>query len=416
MPERGRLERISERERRYVEQVLDADFRTSSGSLMTTRLEQTFAELVGAEFAVAFVNGTATLHAALVAAGVGPGDEVIVPPLTMASTALAVLHAGAVPVFADVRPDTFLIDPESVRERLTSRTRAIMPVALYGLPPDLPALLSLAREHGLVVLEDDAQAFLARIGERPIGAIADMGSVSFQSSKHLTSGEGGIVTTDDAELAGRIRRFNSLGYAAVGAQKGAITRDEIQDPAYSRHVAVGFNYRMSELCAAVALAQTERAQELVGRRIDVAELFVSALDGCPWLVPQHVPAGYTSTYWTLALRLDHPSVDWHAFRRAFLGQGGDPFYGAWKLTYLEPLFEHGCPVPHPAYQGHYQPYGPGLCPVAEELQPRLVQLKTNYWDWEEAERQAEALRRTMALLDGDTARDGAGPAKDVLRR
>jgi perosamine synthetase len=401
------LARVSERERAYVEEVLASAFRSSSGSTMSTRLERAFADLVQADFAIAFVNGTATLHAALAAAGVGPGDEVIVPPLTMASTTLAVLQAGAVPVFADVDRDTFVIDSVSVAQLITSRTRAIMPVALYGLPPDLDALAELAVAHGLALIEDDAQAFLAHIDGRPIGAIGDIGSFSFQSSKQLTSGEGGILTTNDGELAEAIRRFNSLGYAAVGAQRGAISRDQIQDPAYSRHVGFGFNYRMPELCAAVALAQVERAEELIDVRVRVAQLLREAVGACDWLVAQRTPQGRINTYWTLALRLDHPEVGWHDFRDVFLGQGGDPFYGAWKLTYLEPLFAHGCPERHPRYEGAYQEYGPGLCPTAEEIQPRLIQLKTNYWDWDTAQRQADALANTVALLEQGTTRTDA---------
>jgi perosamine synthetase len=394
------LQRIGPLERAYVSEVLDAEFRTSSGGAMTTRLEQAFAELVGAGFAVAFINGTATLHAALAAAGIGPGDEVIVPPLTMASTTLAVLQAGAVPVFADVERATFNLDPASVRERLTPRTRAMIPVALYGLPPDLDALMRIADEHELLVIEDDAEAVLAGIGERRLGSIGHAASFSLQSSKHLSSGEGGLITTDDGDLAERIRRFNSLGYAAIGARRSAIAAADIQDPGYSRHVSFGFNYRLPELCAAVALAQVERAAELVARRVAVARLFAEAAGGAEWLVPQHTPSGFTHTYWTYVLRLDAPEIGWREFRRVFLREGGDPFYGAWRLTYLEPLFARGCPLRHPAYEGAYQDYAPGLCPVAEEIQPRLIQLKTNYWRMAEAERQAQALADAIASIEG----------------
>lgn len=395
------LERIGGLERAYVEEVLAGEFGTSSGASMSTRLEQAFARLVGAEYAVAFVNGTATMHAALVAAGVGPGDEVIVPPLTMASTTLAVLQAGAVPVFADIDSDTFNLDPQSVEARLTGRTHAVIPVALYGLPPDLDSLMRIAQAHRLLVLEDDAQALLSRIGGRRLGAIGHAGSFSLQSSKQLTSGEGGLLTTDDGDLAERIRRFSSLGYAAVGSRRGAIGRADIQDPSYSRHVGFGYNYRLPELCAAVALAQVERAEELVQRRVAVAGLFAEALDGVQWLIPQHTGgAEATHVYWTYAMRLADPAVGWREFRRVFLQAGGDPFYGAWKLTYLEPLFADGCPIRHPRYDGDYQEFAPGLCPVAEEIQPRLIQLKTNYWQWTDAERQAEALRRAVDRLEG----------------
>jgi perosamine synthetase len=394
------LERIGALELAYVQEVLDAGFRSSAGGAMTTRLERAFAELVGAQYAVAFINGTATMHAALAAAGVGPGGEVIVPPLTMASTALAVMQAGAVPVFADIDADTFNLDPASVMQRLTPRTRAIIPVALYGLAPDLDALMGLAGEHGLFVLEDDAEAVLGAIGERRLGSIGHASSFSLQASKHLTSGEGGLITTDDGELAERVRRFNSLGYAAIGARHSAIAVQDIQDPAYCRHVSFGFNYRLPELCAAVALAQVQRASELVRQRIAVAGMFAQAVAGTEWLVPQRTPPGVTHTYWTYVLRLADPQIEWRDFRREFLRAGGDPFYGAWRLTYLEPLFAQGCPVRHPEYEGAYQEYAAGLCPVAEEIQPRLIQLKTNYWREREAERQAQALRDTIASIEG----------------
>jgi perosamine synthetase len=394
------IQRIGARERAYVEEVLAGEFRTSSGAVMASRLERVFAEQIGAGYAIAFINGTATMHAALVAAGIGPGDEVIVPPLTMASTTLAVLHAGAVPVFADVDAATFTLDAASAEAAITPYTRAIIPVALYGLPPDLQAFARLAADRGLFVLEDDAEAFLAGIDGRPLGTIGHAASFSLQSTKQLTSGEGGLIVTDDAELAERIRRFNSLGYAAVAANRGTIAKDSIQDPLYARHVSFGFNYRMPELCAAVALAQVERARELVEQRVAVAELFSAAVDGVEWLVPQRVPAGATHTYWAYTLRLDDPTISWHRFRDAFLAQGGDRFYGAWRLTYAEPLFAGGCPVRSPAYEGTYQEYGSGLCPVAEEIQPRLIQLKTNYWAIETAKRQAQALYDTCVALGG----------------
>jgi perosamine synthetase len=394
------IERIGPRERAYVQEVLDSGFRTSAGGAMTARLEHAFAQLVGVDYAIAFINGTATMHAVLAAADIGPGAEVIVPPLTMASTALAVLHAGAVPVFADVDPTTFNIDPASVRACLSERTRAIIPVALYGLPPDLDALLGIATEHGLLVLEDDAEAVTAQIGERQLGAIGHAGSFSLQSSKHLTSGEGGLVTTNDGGLAERVRRFNSLGYAAVGAARSAIVATDIQDPSYARHVSFGFNYRLPELCAAVALAQVQRAAELVRRRVAAAQLFAQAVAGTDWLVPQRVPAGCTHVYWSYVMRLAEPEISWGHFRGEFLKAGGDPFYGAWRLTYQEPLFAHGCPLHDPRYEGTYQQYAPGLCPIAEALQPRLIQLKTNYWERAEAERQAQALADTIARIEG----------------
>lgn len=389
------ITRISDLERRYISQCLDYDFETSHGSEFCSRLERTFAERLGMDYAITFMNGTATMHAALEAAGVGPGDEVIVPPLTMASTAFVAFQAHAVPVFADVDPDTFQIDPASIRERITEHTRAIIPVALYGLSPEMDEIMAIAKEFNLVVIEDDAEAITNTYKGRQIGTMGHMSSFSFQSSKHLTSGEGGMIVTNDEDLANRVRRFNSLGYAGVGSKQGKITKNDIQDPNYSRHVSHGFNYRMPELCAAVALAQVERMDELVQRRMDVGALFMDVIKDCEWMVGQKTPDHCTNSYWAFVARMENPDITWHQFRDAFLENGGDGVYAAWKLTYLEPMFAKGAPVQHPAYKGRYQNYAPGLCPNAEAVQPKLLQFKTNYWDWADAERQAEVLEKTI---------------------
>ncbi len=387
------IKRITDRERDYVLEVLAAQFRTSSGGLMTKSLEKKFTDIFQSKFAISFINGTATMHAVLAAADVGPGDEVIVPPLTMASTTFAVLQTGALPVFADIDPRTWTIDPNSIVDRVTSRTKAIIPVAIYGLAPDMDAIMAVAERHNLFVLEDDAQCFLGYYKGRIVGSIGHASSFSFQSSKHMTSGEGGMVITNDEGLAEKVRRINSLGYAAVKAAvgKGKITKEMIQDPGYERHVSMGWNYRMPELCAAVALGQLERLEELVGTRIKVAKLYQQAVSGCNWLIPQATPADYVHSYWTYVLKLAREGdLTWHDFRRKYLEYGGDGIYGAWQLTHLEPLLRGVKLDPDQT-----QKFQPGLCPVAESIQSRLLQFKTNYFDPEQAEAKAEALASTI---------------------
>jgi perosamine synthetase len=390
--------RIFGNELKYVQEVLETEFRSSRGSMMMRRLEDAFAKRFGGKYAISFVNGTATMHAALEAWGIGPGDEVIVPPLTMSATTFAVLQAGATPVFADVDEDTFQIAAASIAERITPRTRAIITVALYGLSPDMDAIRALARKHGIKVLEDDAQCFLGTYKGRMVGTLGDCASFSFQSSKHLTSGEGGMILTDDLALAEGIRKVQSLGYAGVSATKGKITKRDIQDPDYSRHVTVGWNYRMPELCCAVALAQLENLDELVARRIAAAQVFQSAAAEFPWFKPQHTPADCVNSYWTWVAKIDRPEISWHALRDRFIENGGDGVYAAWKLTYLEPMFQNLNLLRRERFISaeNLARYKPGLCPVAERVQPRLMQFKTNYWDRTQAERQAEILRRTLA--------------------
>lgn len=390
--------RIGANELNYVQEVLRTEFRSSSGSTFMRRLEEAFAERFNSTYAISFVNGTATMHAALEAFGVGPGDEVIVPPLTMSATTFAVLQANATPVFADVDPETFQIDPASIAARITPRTKAIITVALYGLSPDMDLIMALAGQHGLKVIEDNAECFLGEYKGRLVGTLGHCSSFSFQSSKHLTSGEGGIVLTEDLELAENIRKVQSLGYAGVGATKARITKKDIQDPDYSRHVTMGWNYRMPELCCAVALAQTENIDALVQRRIDVANIFNEATrEFHDWFVPQKTGPDYVNSYWTWVCRNEHPSVSWHTLRDAYLENGGHGVYAAWKLTYLEPMFEKLTLLGRELFISaeNIAQYKPGLCPVAERLQKRLMQFKTNYWDISQAHVQAEILRKTL---------------------
>lgn len=389
--------RLCGNERRYLEEVLATEFRASQGSAMSGRLEQAMKAAFGSAYAVSFVNGTATMHAVLEAIGVGPGDEVIVPPLTMSATTIAVLQANATPVFADVDWDTFEVSAASIEERLTGRTKAIITVALYGLSPDMDPIVDIARGHDVFLLEDDAQCFLGKYKGRLVGTIGDAASFSFQSSKHATSGEGGAIVTNDTALAENVRRVASLGYATVSAGEGRISKEAIQHPAYSRHATMGWNYRMPELCAAVALAQVENLPSLVDRRIDVARMFNAAVEGCGWLTPQRTPADCVNTYWTWTARLDHPRLTWDQFRSRLVDAGGDGVYGAWQLTYLEPMFRDRKLLGREAFISpeRLSGYGAGLCPVAEALQPRLIQFKTNYWKLADAERQANILRQVV---------------------
>lgn len=393
----GPIERIYGNERKYVEEVLSTQFRSSQGSIMVQRLEEAFAKRFGSKYALAFINGTATMHAALEAYGIQPGDEVIVPPLTMSATTFAVLQANATPVFADVDKNTFQISAASIAERITPKTRAIITVALYGMSPDMDLIMEIAKKHKLFVIEDNAECFLGKYKGKIVGTLGNCASFSFQSSKHLTSGEGGMIITDDLELAEKIRKVQSLGYAGVSATKGKITKIDIQDPNYSRHVTMGWNYRMSELCAAVALAQLENIDELVGRRIDVAKIFEDAVSEFDWLVPQYVGKDYKNSYWTWVALLDRPDISWHQFRDRFIEYGGDGIYAAWKLTYLEPMFQTMNLLGREKFISaeNRAKYKAGLCLVAESIAPRLLQFKTNYWDINAAERQAGILLRTL---------------------
>lgn len=388
------MERITQLERDYVNQVLDNAFSTSLNSVFNNKLEAAFAKQFHVDYAIGHCNGTETMHTALAALGVRPGDEVIVPALTMTSTSLAVLHNGSIPVFADVDSDTFVLTAESIEKVITPKTKAVITVSLYGLSPDYDSILNICRKHHLFLIEDNAECFLGKYKGKLVGEFGDFSSFSFQASKHLTTGEGGMLITNNEVYADNARRFSCLGYAGVSAKQGKITRNDIQDPKYSRHVAIGFNYRMSELQAAVALAQLERIDDLVNNRIEVAKIFDKAIHGNNLLKRQVEPDGVINSYWSysLVLNTECPEVDWYKFRDLFQKNGGDGYYAAWKLSYNEPLFQNIIQnIP-----GVWQKYDAQLCPVSEFLQPRMVQLKTNYWDLDEAKKQADILNKTIS--------------------
>lgn len=387
------MKRFSDLEKKYVLDVIDNEFATSKNSIYNNKLEAAFAKQFNAKYAIGHCNGTATLHVALMACGVKAGDEVIVPALTMSSTSIPVVLIGAIPVFADSDIDTFQISAESIEKCITPKTKAIITVALYGLSPDYDKILDICKKHNLSLIEDNAECFLGTYKGKLVGEFGDIASFSFQASKHLTCGEGGMLTTNNEELADSIRRLNCLGYAGVSAKQGKITRNDIQDPNYSRHITFGYNYRMSELQAACALGQVERIEELVKNRIEVAKIFDEIIAGQTLLKRQVEPTGCQNSYWAycLVLDTDNPEIDWYRFRDLFQKNGGDGYYAAWKLSYNEPAYQD---ILQPQ-EGVWQKFDKNLCPNAEYLQKRLIQLKTNYWDLEEARQQAEILKKTI---------------------
>ena len=375
--------RICGNEEKYLKELLDGGFPGKSEPGFTGKLEAAFAEKFGVKFAISFANGTATLHAALVALGVGPGDEVIVPPLTMSSTTLAVIQAGATPVYADVDRETFVMSPESAKALITPKTNAIMPVSLYGLPAPVPELKKL----GLPVVEDSAQCFLGKIDGQLAGAIGELGSFSFQNSKHITCGEGGMVITDDPELAASVRRFSSLGYGMISPEPGKskIDKNHIALPETIRHTHFGYNFRMSELCAAFTLAQLENLDKFVQLRQKCGEAFFEAASEYSWITPQKSPAGVENSFWAAALCLDTDFVSWHDFHNAMIAAGSDGYYGAWRLAYHEPAM---------AYLAEN-----ANCPNAEYLQSRMVQLKTHYGSREELDKEVAIFRQVLKKFD-----------------
>lgn len=386
--------KYSSLEAAYILQFLQHDSKSNKVISWTQKLEELFCQKLGVKYAIACNSGTSALHMALKALGIGSGDEVIMPALTVVMDAYAIIHCGATPVYADVDEKTFIIDPKKIEAAITKNTKAIITVSLQGLPVDMDPIREIANRYNIFILEDSAQTILGTDKGRMAGTLGDIGIYSFENKKHLTAGsEGGMVVTNNEELAVKARKFGGIGYKHMTATSGrtCLSMSQVQDPDYERFDTIGLNYRMPEICAAVGLGQLERLDELVARRQQVAALFLSAIEGCDWLVPQFVPNEFVNSYYTFAV-VYHGAysfgLTWKEFYNVYIANGGDGFYGACVIPYLEP-----------ALRDFHKVSLKGKCFVAEKLQKQIMQFKTNYRDLSLAKKKANALRNLIESIE-----------------
>ncbi|MFB0546991.1 MAG: DegT/DnrJ/EryC1/StrS family aminotransferase [Anaerolineae bacterium] len=305
--------------------------------------EARFAEFQAARYGICVVNGTAALEIAMRAAGIGPGDEVITTPYTFIATASAALLVGALPVFVDIDPETYLLDVTKVEEAITERTKALVPVHIGGCPADMDAIMDIASKHGLRVIEDACQAWGAEWKGRRVGAIGHLGAFSFQASKNITAGEGGIIVTNDAPLADRCWSLHNVGRLKGGA--------------WYEHEILGWNYRMTEWQGAVLLVQLERLPEQIARRSRNAAYLAGELGCIEGIRPLTIDERVTQHAWHLFI-----------FRYE-----ADRFGGLSRDAFIEALNAEGIPC-----SAGYRPLNrsraileatnvatPASCPVAE---------------------------------------------------
>lgn len=275
-------------EKKYVQDCLETTWISSSGKYVD-QFESAFAEFCGVKYALSCCNGTVALHLALMALGVGPGDEVIVPTLTFIATANAVTYCGAKPIFVDSESETWNLNPAQIENLITARTKGIIVVHLYGHPVDMDPILAIAKKFGLFIIEDAAEAHGAEYKGRKVGSMGDIGTFSFFGNKIITTGEGGMVITNDDKLAKRVRQLKGQG----------------QD--FERRywfTMVGYNYRMTNIAAAIGLAQLEKIDWHIQRRIEVAELYRKQLSNIPNIKLQSEKEWAKHVYWMFNVVLD----------------------------------------------------------------------------------------------------------------
>jgi perosamine synthetase len=346
---------IGEEDIQAVVDVLRSDWLTTGPKV--GEFEEAFAAWVGAKYAVSFSSGTAALHGAAFAAGLKPGDEAITSPMTFAATANCVLYQGATPVFADISADTLNVNPERIVERITSRTRAILPVDYAGHPAEIDTILEVADRHGLVVIEDACHALGAEYRKRRTGSIAHMTAFSFHPVKHLTTGEGGMVTTNRADLAETLRRFRNHGISSDARQR------QSDGQWFYEMVLLGFNYRLTDIACALGLSQLKRLDENLSRRREIAAQYTSAFTELAGIEPPAVRPGVNPVWHLYAIRLDLKKLSanraqvFRALRAENIGV---------NIHYI-PVHRH------PYYRDRFG-YKGGEFPVAEEAYDRLISL------------------------------------------
>ena len=346
---------IEECDIQAVTAVLRSDWLTTGPKV--GEFEEAFAARVGTSHAVSFSSGTAALHAAAFAAGLKAGDEAITTPLTFAATANCVLYQQATPVFADVQPDTLTLDPALAATKITAKTRVILPVDFAGHPADLAAILELADRHNLTVIEDAAHALGAEYRKKPVGSIAHMTTFSFHPVKHITTGEGGMVTTNDAGLAETLCRFRNHGISSDARERQSAGRWHYE------MVLLGFNYRLPDLNCVLGLRQLDRLDENLSRRREIASRYTRAFREIPGVISPAVTADANPAWHLYPIQLDlvRLSADraqvFKALRAENIG-----------------VNVHYIPVHlHPYYRERFG-YQGGEFPVAERAYDRLISL------------------------------------------
>jgi perosamine synthetase len=277
-------------ELQYVTECVTTGWISSAGKFVGA-FEEKFAAYCGARYAVGVCNGTMALHLALVAMGIGKGDEVIIPDFTMIASAFAVCYTGAMPVFVDASENTWNIDVSKIEEKISAKTRAIMPVSIFGLPCDMDAINALAEKHNLLVIEDAAESHGAMYKGKKAGNLADITCFSFFANKNLTTGEGGMLVTNSEELYNKALYFKNLCFPLTG-------------PRNYLHEEIGYNYRLTNIHAAIGLAQVEKADEYKAMRIRNAEIYYNELKVVPGILFQQSIADVVHVHWMNTIVID----------------------------------------------------------------------------------------------------------------
>jgi perosamine synthetase len=386
----------------HLKKILNRGLRPKKEKNFNLLLEKKWCDLHKIKYSVTVNSCTSALHIALLSLFLKKGDEVLVPSLTPAMCAYAIIYSGLTPVFVDSDKNTFLMDPQDLQKKITSKTKAIILVHMYSGICDGDIFKKIAKKNKLVIIEDCAEALGAKDRNGNIvGSIGDIACWSFQYAKHITCGDGGIISTQNKKLAENIRKFSNLGFKFLkaDADKIRVSKNILQSPRAKRFSLVGYNYRMNEFSAAIVLAQLERLNLFLKLRRYVGLRMLKLINQSNFLTAQQIDKKSYSTFYTLPIIINNSKISWKKFREVFMSYGGDSISAASQVLQNEPSIQNS---------------GLGKCynscskkciinchgtPVAKYLQKKLLNFCTNQGSIAEAKKQINALKKTIKYFN-----------------
>lgn len=353
---------VSKEELSELKEVLYSGYYVSGPKV--EKFEEKFSDYIGTEYGIGVNSGTAALHLALASYGIGPGDEVIVPALTFFSTATSVIHQNAIPIFADINPKSYNIDPEDIKERITDKTKAIIPVHLYGNPAEMNPIMEIAEDNDLIVIEDCAQAHGAEYKGKKVGTFGDSACFSFFATKNMTTGEGGIILTDDQQIEEKTKKMRSHGMS---------DRDT--------HEILGYNYRMNEFMGAMGLIQLNKLEEFNRKRKENSSYIYDKIDDIDWLIIPEIKSYAKHAFFWCPIQIDEEKLGMKTkeLRELLMEKGVETRHRyVSPLNFQEMLLEKnaypkGCPFSCP-YYGEDIDYSKFDYPNTEKIAGKMLGL------------------------------------------
>lgn len=394
--------KFSNAELEAVKQVLNLEEVSSTSSNQTELFESDLVDFYGGKgYAIAMNSGTSTLHSALLSIGVKEGDEVISPAITVIMNTAVTLQLGAIPIYVDVDPNTFNIDPDDLESKITEKTKAIQVVSVYGLSPEYDRIMEIANKYSIPVIEDNAECLGGKYKGKMVGNFGLFNSLSFEDSKHISCGEGGALLTKCPYHAERARKFAGHGFRTLKAETGRVRLDpeKWQSPFFERHEIIGYNYRLTEIQSAIGRVQLSRFEsDLQKWRLKSGKIIENILADSDMFDNQLTADYIEHAYWAVGSKFKGNKNEWEKFRDLLFENCGERIFGAWRVPYQEPVIRDkiykNC-LPFKSLKDITIDFE-GSCPIAEEIQKNLMVFKTKYRNEKSLNNMINGLQKTIS--------------------